>query len=190
MNVILMGFRCTGKSTAGRRLAEELGAPFFDTDELIEQRTGRLIAGIVREQGWPAFRAAERDVVRELAGTDRGVISLGGGTVCDPENVADLKTNGVFVWLSARSEAIVSRMVRDEDRGTERPSLTGEPLVKEMQAVMDEREPLYRQLADIVVDTTGISVEGVVTAIRAALRERSRETERTGAAPGNHSREV
>ena len=186
MNVILMGFRCTGKSTAGRRLAEELGAPFFDTDELIEQRTGRLIARIVREQGWPAFRAAERDVIRELAGTDRGVISLGGGTVCDPDNVADLKAHGVFVWLSARPEAIVGRMVRDEDRGTERPSLTGEPLIKEMQTVMDEREPLYRQLADIVIDTTGIPVEGVVEAIRTALRERFAETERTGDGPGEN----
>lgn len=176
MNVILMGFRCTGKSSAGRCLADELGAPFFDTDEMIELRTGRPISRIVAENGWPAFRAAEREVVRELAGTDGGVISLGGGTVCAPENVADLKARGFFIWLSASPEAIAGRMVRDKERGAERPSLTGEPSVQEMQAVMDEREPLYRQLADAVVDTTGIPVAAVVGAIRAALRERFPET--------------
>jgi len=84
MNIILMGFRCTGKTAAGRRLAESLGFSFTDTDELVERQTGRLIPRIVAEQGWPAFRAAERAAIRELAGADRSVIALGGGVVCDP----------------------------------------------------------------------------------------------------------
>jgi shikimate kinase len=173
MNIILMGFRCTGKTSAGRRLAEELGVPFTDTDELIERRTGRLIPRIVAEQGWPAFRALERDVIREFAGTDRGVIALGGGAVCDPENVEVLKTNGIFVLLFARPEAIAARMGKDAADGAERPSLTGAPSVDEIRAVMAEREPLYRRLADIVVDTTEIEAIRVVEAIRASLRERA-----------------
>jgi shikimate kinase len=183
VNIILMGFRCTGKSTAGRSLAEGLGVPFIDTDELIEQRTGRLISRIVAEKGWPAFRAEERAVIREFAGTDRGVIALGGGAVCDAENVETLRANGVFVLLSARPEAIASRMVRDERHGAERPSLTGTPSVNEIQAVMTEREPLYRRLADIVIDTSDIPVDQVVEGIRAGLRERFPEAEGSRADP-------
>ena len=173
MNIILMGLRCTGKSTVGRRLAEMLGVPFTDTDEMIEQRTGRLISRIVAEKGWPAFRAEEKAVIRELAGADRGVIALGGGVVCDAENVEVLKANGVFVWLSTRPEAIAARMAKDAAHGAERPSLTGAPSVNEIQAVMAEREPLYRRLADIVVDTTEIEADRVAEVIRAGLRERA-----------------
>jgi shikimate kinase len=186
MNIILMGFRCTGKTSAGRRLAESLGVPFTDTDELIERQTGRLISRIVAEHGWPAFRAAERAVIREFAGTDHGVIALGGGAVCDPENVEILKTNGVFVWLFARPEAIAARMTKDAADGTERPSLTGAPSADEIRAVMAEREPLYRRLADIVVDTTEIGTDRVAEAIRAGLRERHLDAEQTTVAPGKH----
>jgi shikimate kinase len=186
MNVILMGFRCTGKSTVGRRLAEMLGVPFTDTDELIERRTGRSISRIVAEQGWPAFRAEERAVIREFAGADHGVIALGGGAVCDAENVDVLKTKGVFVLLAARPEAIVARMARDEAHGAQRPSLTGAQSVAEVQTVMAEREPVYRRLADLVVDTTEIEADRVADAIRAGLRERAQGVERTTVAPGKN----
>jgi shikimate kinase len=173
MNIVLMGVRCTGKSTVGRCLAEKLGVPFTDTDELIEQRTGRLISRIVAEKGWPAFRAAEKAVIHELAAADNGVIALGGGAVCDADNVEALKAKGVFVWLSARPEEIASRMGKDAADGAERPSLTGAPSVDEIRAVMAEREPLYRRLADLVVDTTGIDAAGVAEKIRTGLRERA-----------------
>ncbi len=186
MNIILMGVRCTGKSTAGRLLAERLGVPFTDTDELIEQRTGRLISRIVAEKGWPAFRAEEKAAIRELTGTNRGVISLGGGVVCDTENVELLKANGVFVWLFARPEAIAARMGKDAADGAERPSLTGAPSVDEIRAVMAEREPLYRSLADLVVDTTEIDADRVAEAIRDSLRERFPEAGRSMANPGGN----
>lgn len=186
MNIILMGLRCTGKTSTGRRLAEMLGAPFTDTDELIERRTGRLISRIVAEKGWPAFRAEEKAVIRELAGAGRSVIALGGGAVCDAENVEVLKTNGVFVLLSARPEAIAARMAGDEKRGAERPSLTGAPSVTEIQAVMAEREPLYRRLADIVIDTTKITADQVAEAIRAGLRERAKGVELTTVVSRKH----
>ncbi len=178
MNIILMGARCTGKSTVGRCLAERLGVPFTDTDERIEQRTGRLISRIVAEKGWPAFREEERAVIRELAGADRGVIALGGGVVCDADNVEVLKAKGVFVWLSARPEEIASRMGKDAADGTERPSLTGAPSVEEIRAVMAEREPLYRRLADIAVDTTQLDAAGVAEAILAGLGERENPAQR------------
>jgi shikimate kinase len=178
MNIILMGYRCTGKTSAGHHLAEQMGIPFTDTDELVERRTGRLIPRIVAEQGWSAFRAAETAVIRELAGADRSVIALGGGAVLDPGNVETLKANGLFVWLFADPEAIAARMVKDAAHGAERPSLTGEPSVGEMKAIMKEREPLYRRLADIIVDTTKIEADRVAEAIRAGLREWLPEAER------------
>jgi shikimate kinase len=171
MNIILMGYRCTGKTSAGRSLAGLLDVPFFDTDKMVERQTGRTIPRIVAEEGWSAFREAETAVIRELAGIDRTVIALGGGVVCDADNVEVLKAKGVFVWLSARPEEIASRMGKDAADGAERPSLTGAPSVDEIRAVMAEREPLYRRIADLVVDTTGIEAAGVAEVIRTGLRE-------------------
>ena len=186
MNFILMGYRCTGKTSTGRILAGLLGVPFRDTDEMIGQRTGRTIPEIVAEGGWSAFRAAEAAVIREVTGIDRGVIALGGGAVLDSRNVELLKANGFFIWLFADVATLAARMKRDAASGTERPSLTGEPSVGEMHAVMAEREPLYRRLADLVVDTTEIDAERAAAAILAGLRERLPEAERTTADPGKN----
>jgi shikimate kinase len=186
MNIILMGYRCTGKTSAGRSLAGLLGVPFRDTDEMVERRTGLTIPRIVAEGGWSAFRAAEAAVIRQLAGTDRSVIALGGGAVLDTRNVEHLQANGYFVWLSADAETIAARMERDAASGSERPSLTGESSLGEMRAVMAEREPLYRRLADLVVDTAGIETEHVAEAIRAGLRERLPEAEGLTASLGKN----
>jgi len=172
MNIILMGYRCTGKTSAGRSLAGLLGVPFCDTDEMVERQTGHTIPRIVAEGGWSAFREAETAVIRELAGIDRSVIALGGGAVLDARNVERLKANGFFVWLFADAATIAARMEIDAANGSERPSLTGEPSACEMKAIMAEREPLYRRLADLVVDTTAIEAARVAEAIRSGLRER------------------
>ena len=170
MNIVLMGYRCTGKTVAGRRLAERLGRPFYDTDQLVERQARRTISQIVAEQGWQAFREAETAVIRDLSGADHSVIALGGGAVLDIRNVESLKKNGLFVWLFAAAETIAARMERDAAGGAKRPSLTGEPSVSETHAIMAEREPLYRSLADLVVDTTRIEEEHVVEAILTGLR--------------------
>jgi len=177
MNVILMGYRCTGKTTTGRRLAERMGRPFYDTDELIERQARRAIFRIVAERGWQAFREAEAAVIRDLAGTDRSIIALGGGAVLDARNVEILKRNGFFVWLDAAAETIAGRMEKDAAGGAERPSLSGKSGPEETRAVMAEREPLYRSLADLVVDTTRIEADGAVEAVLAGLRERTRAGE-------------
>ena len=115
MNIILMGYRCTGKTSAGRRLAERLGQPFYDTDALVEGQMQRTIPQIVAERGWQAFREAETAVIRDLSATDHSVIALGGGAVLDVRNVESLKRNGFFVWLSAEAETIAARMEKDAD---------------------------------------------------------------------------
>jgi shikimate kinase len=171
MNIILMGYRCTGKTSAGRRLAERMGLSFYDTDELVERQTQRTISQIVAEQGWSSFRGAETAVIRELSGADHSVIALGGGAVLDVRNVESLKRNGFFVWLCAALETIAARMEKDTAGGAERPSLTDETSVSEMNVILAKREPLYRRLADLIVDTTRIETDRVVEAILKGLRE-------------------
>ena len=172
MNIILMGYRCSGKTSAGKRLAERLGFSFYDTDEMVERQMGLQIRRIVAEQGWDAFRQAERAVIRELSGADRGVIALGGGAVLDSRNVENLKGNGFFVWLIAAAKTIAARMGNDEASGSERPSLTQASSIGEIDQVLAEREPLYRCLANLVVDTTEIEADRVAEAICAGLRKR------------------
>ncbi|MBU0652581.1 MAG: shikimate kinase [Proteobacteria bacterium] len=177
MNIILMGYRCTGKTVTGRYLAARLGLPYYDTDELIARQAGRTVEAIVAEQGWPAFREAERAVIAVLSRTDRGVIALGGGAVLDAQNVENLRGNGLFVWLVADAEIIADRMGNDPASGPQRPSLTGRPSIMEVKEILAEREPLYRRLAALAVDTTENGVEAVAEEICAGLREKVPQAE-------------
>lgn len=170
MNIILIGYRCTGKTQTGRLLAKRLGHEFYDTDEMIVRRTGRGVEAIVADGGWPAFREVERTVIAGLSQTDRSVISLGGGAVLDPENVERLKKNGLFVWLNADAATIAERMASDPVSAAQRPSLTGSSGIAEIEKLLEEREPLYRGLAVITVDTTMGGIEKVAEAICAGLR--------------------
>ncbi len=171
MNLILIGARCTGKTSAGRRLAERLGLPFFDTDEAIVRESGNSVEKIVAGEGWPAFRERERVIVQELSGMDRSVIALGGGAVLDPGNVEALKRNGLFVRLVADAETIRRRMEKDESDGTGRPSLSGQPAASEVQQILAEREPLYRRIADLAVDTSNRTAEEVAAEILEAMEK-------------------
>lgn len=172
MNIVLTGYRCTGKTSVGRRLALRTGFAFYDTDALVERETRRTIPQIVAAQGWPAFRAAETAVILGLSGVDEGVIALGGGAVLDARNVESLKGNGLFVWLFAAPETIAARLEKDALGGVERPALTNATGLGELHRIMAEREPLYRRLADLAVDTTRIGTDRVVEEILGGLRER------------------
>ncbi len=110
-NVVLTGYRCTGKTSVGRGLAARLRRPFFDTDDLVRERTGMSVRRIVAEQGWASFRAVEKAAIADLASVQGAVVALGGGAVLDPENVAAVKANGRVVWLVADAQTIVARMV-------------------------------------------------------------------------------
>lgn len=165
MNIVLTGYRCTGKTSTGRRLSARLGRPLFDTDELILHRTGRTVEQIVADGGWPAFRDAERAVIRNLSLLDGGVIATGGGALLDPRNVEYLRENGLFVWLTADAATIAGRLAKDQADGNRRPSLSGKPVVKEVQEVLTQREPIYRGIADLSIDTASRGVEEVATVI-------------------------
>lgn len=171
MNVVLTGYRCTGKTSVGRLLAEMGGRPFLDTDELVCRRAGKTIAEIVSARGWEAFREEERSVIAEVSRLDGVVIATGGGVVLDPENIRNLKRNGRIVWLFTSAETIVERMAKDAASRENRPPLSGGAPGDEVHETLAQREEMYRQSADIVVDTDALGEREAAGAISRAMAE-------------------
>jgi shikimate kinase len=166
MNVVLIGYRGTGKSTVGKTVAARLGRTVVSTDDEIVKRTGRTIPEIVAQHGWDYFRNIESEICRELADRDGLVIDTGGGAILRPENVAALKKTGTLFWLTASVATIAQRIGRD----TQRPSLTGtKSFVDEIEQVLRERTPKYQAAADHAVSTDGRSVAEIVDEIIARL---------------------
>ncbi len=162
---MLIGYRACGKTSAGRVLAEKMRRPFLDTDALVQERTGKSIRELVAGGGWPAFRSAERVCIREIARRNGLVISLGGGAVLDRRNVADLKRRGVFFWLTADAATIRKRLEQAPESKDQRPSLSGGDAGAEIESLLREREPVYRGVADGVVDTSRLTVAEVAKEI-------------------------
>ncbi|HSB45884.1 MAG TPA: shikimate kinase [Nitrospira sp.] len=166
MNIVLIGYRGTGKSTVGKLLAARLSRELVSTDKEIIKRAGRSIPEIVAEHGWEYFRDLESDVCRDLAGRDNLVIDTGGGAILRQQNVDVLKRNGALVWLTASVETIASRIGGD----TQRPSLTGKKsFVDEIQDVLQERTPKYQEAADHILPTDGRSVNQLLESLLGLL---------------------
>lgn len=155
-NLTLVGFMGTGKSSVGRIVAEHLGFVFFDTDQAIEERTGKSINQIFAELGEPAFRDLERRLVAELATRRRLVISTGGGLAANAENLASLKSHSLVVCLWASPEVIYER-VRNQSH---RPLLLALDPLARIRDLLSKREPFYKQ-ADVLVNTELRSVKEV-----------------------------
>jgi shikimate kinase len=152
MNLVLIGYRGTGKSTVAGLLAGRLGMEVISLDREIVRTAGRSIPEIVAEHGWPYFRDLESAVVEGVAARDRLIIDAGGGVILRPENVENLKRRGTLVWLRASISAIVARI----EGGADRPALTaGKSFTEEVEDVLRERTPLYTAAADHCVDTDG-----------------------------------
>ena len=165
MSIILIGYRCTGKTSVGRIISERLRLPFYDTDELISKKTGRTVREIVEEKGWGFFRGMEKEIIRSLTST-RGVIAPGGGAVMDEENAGRMKASGLIIWLKAEPDAILERLKRDEATSCQRPPLSGDlDAEEEILKMLKERNPVYERLANIIVDTTKLSMEDAAARI-------------------------
>ncbi len=167
MNIILFGLRCVGKTTVGIRLSDITDRIFFDTDSIIEKRESKNISEIISEKGWDYFRTREKEVIRNVSKENNAVISLGGGALMDKENVDSLK-DSLFILLKADIQIMRSRMERD----TPRPSLTNESAQNEIEVIMAERVPVYEEIADIIIDTGGLSVYEVCDKILLELEKR------------------
>ena len=166
MNIVLIGYRGTGKSTVGRLLAARLGRTLVSTDAEIVARAKRAIPEIVAQEGWDYFRDLESDICRELAGRDQLVIDTGGGAILRPQNVEALKKSGRLFWLTASVETIATRIGGD----TQRPSLTGtRSFVDEIADVLRERTPKYQAAADHIVATDDRSIDQLIETLLALV---------------------
>ena len=148
-NLILVGPMGAGKSTIGRLLAKELKLQFKDTDKEIEQRTGADIPWIFDVEGEQGFREREQSMVVELCELDGVVIATGGGVVLRPENRQALRDGGRVVYLHASVEQQLERTSRDRNR----PLLRNAEPGKVLRNLMEIRDPLYREIADIIIET-------------------------------------
>ncbi|HYM88941.1 MAG TPA: shikimate kinase [Nitrospiraceae bacterium] len=159
MNIVLIGYRGTGKSTVGKLLAARLGRELVSTDAEIVKRAQHPIPEIVAQQGWDYFRDLESDTCRELASRDQLVIDTGGGAILRAQNVEVLKKDGILFWLTASVETIAKRIGGDNQR----PSLTGtKSFIDEIQDMLRERTPKYRAAADHIIMTDDRSIDQLV----------------------------
>jgi len=158
MNVVLIGYRATGKSTVGKHLALKMNVRFFDTDALVEKKAGMPIADIIANHGWDFFREREKEAVRELEEQTGAVISTGGGVVLDQENVDLLKKNGFLIWLNAPLNDIITRLNTKRPGAVIRPQFTDWDIVEETIKTVNERYPLYEKAADYTVETTNKNI--------------------------------
>lgn len=168
-NLVLIGYRATGKSAVGARLARILGRRFVDLDQVLVQEAGRSIAEIVAQGGWEEFRRREKELVARYATPQGLVLATGGGVVLDFDNVQTLRKNGLIIWLTADAATIKARLAADQTQADYRPSLTGADPLKEVAEVLKSRQHLYLAAAQLIVDTAGQTIGQVVDQILAAL---------------------
>ena len=173
MNLVLIGYRCAGKTTVGKRVASQLRTRFVDTDSLIEQRHG-TIREIVETQGWPYFRFLEKKIIHEISVDCDLVIAPGGGFILDQDNVIALKRTGFVIWLKADLKVLHVRMVNDPRTLVQRPSLIGKGILEEIEEVMTVRAPFYDMASDVQLDTSAMDVETVTKRVLSIFEERKR----------------
>ena len=163
-NVVLIGFMGTGKTTIGKIASERLGLEFVDTDDLIVERAGEPIPKIFERLGEDGFRELETEVLSGLSGKGGRIIATGGGIVTRPENIELLWGLGFVVWLSATVETIFERVSRNRDR----PLLYTDDPLQTITDMLAEREPLYRDAADLTVETDDFHAEEITHGIAAS----------------------
>ncbi|MBW2650725.1 MAG: shikimate kinase [Deltaproteobacteria bacterium] len=169
-NIILIGYRCTGKTSVGEKLSERLGLPFFDTDDLIIEQAGMSISKIVEEGGWEMFRKKEKETIKGLSSMDKSIIATGGGAFENQETGEALKKNGLFIWLTADVKTITERMLSDQNSPGRRPSLSHDDLETETTMILKRREPTYRELADFTIDTSEKNIDSITDEICEYIR--------------------
>ncbi|WP_348695140.1 bifunctional shikimate kinase/3-dehydroquinate synthase AroKB [Duganella fentianensis] len=170
-NVFLVGLMGAGKTTIGRILARKLGLRFIDSDHEIEARTGATIPWIFEIEGEASFRRREAEVIRELTGQQDIVLATGGGAILNPESRAYLQERGTVIYLRASVNSILQRTAHDKNR----PLLQTADPRKKLEELMAVRDPLYTEVAHMVIDTGRPNVQSMVSTILNQLETRACE---------------
>ncbi|MDE2309399.1 MAG: shikimate kinase [Betaproteobacteria bacterium] len=165
-NIFLVGMMGAGKTTVGKLLAQHSGKIFFDSDEEIQQRTGVTIPHIFDVEGEAGFRQREVNVIQELVKLDNIVLATGGGVVLNEQNRDALRRNGTVVYLRSTVQDLWQRTRHDRNR----PLLqTADPRAK-LKILYEQRDPLYAQVADLVIPTGKQSVHSLVLQLEQELK--------------------
>ena len=181
-NIFLVGLMGAGKSTIGRHLAKSLGLEFVDSDHEIERRTGASIPLIFDVEGENGFRQREKKIIDELTQREGIVLATGGGVVLDQDNRNWLRERGRVIYLFATVEQLLARTAKDRNR----PLLqTPDPRAR-LQELLNTRDALYREVADMVVDTGGRTARSAEREILAKIRPGGRGKRRTKSVVGNN----
>jgi len=156
----------TGKTTVGRQLSRKLKMDFYDSDRVIEQRTGADIPLIFEKEGEAGFRKRESDIIDELTQKKNIILATGGGAILDTKNRNHLITRGTVFYLKSNIKTLIERTSKDKNR----PLLhADEPVEMILQRLLDERAPLYEETADYTIETANNSIHSVIQAIIKSL---------------------
>ena len=147
-----------GKSTIGRILARQLGMDFHDSDHEIENRTGVDIPLIFEIEGEKGFRKREKKVIEDLTSLSNIVLAAGGGAILEKANRKYLTENGLVIYLRASADKLLKRTGKDNNR----PLLQTEDPLSRIKNLLEEREPLYREVADFIIDTEGLTLTQII----------------------------
>ncbi len=164
-NIFLVGLMGAGKTTVGKVIAKNLGKTFYDTDQVIEQRTGVKIPTIFELEGESGFRKRETAMLEELSEQQNIVLATGGGAIVAPENRAILKQHGYVIYLRANVNELYLRTRNDKNR----PLLQNVDVKAKLEQLFHARNPLYTETADLIVDTGHQPVTVIIQKIEAAL---------------------
>jgi len=165
MNIYLVGFMGTGKTSVGRLLAKQTGWNFVDLDELIELKEQRRIVDIFAKEGEPYFRKIEKKILKEVSTQKKFVVACGGGVVLDKDNIKLMKKTGILVTLSATSQVILKRV----SASLRRPLLNVKDQRKRIELLLKMRQPYYMQ-ANKVIDTSSLTIKQVAVKIYKILK--------------------
>ena len=166
-NLILIGLMGAGKTTLGRQLASELQLDFYDSDQLICERTGVSIPTIFELEGEEGFRHREKTVINELVQLNNIIIATGGGTVLNAENRYKLQKNGHVIYLHAHPQILLSRIQNDRNR----PLLQVEDPLLKLQQLYVQRDPIYRETAHLIIEANDSCTTQTITRLFALLHQ-------------------
>jgi len=166
-NIFLVGLMGAGKSTVGKLLAKTLSKTFYDSDHEIERRTGVNIPLIFELEGEAGFRKREAHAIAELANLSNCVLATGGGAILLQENRQVLATHGTVIYLRASVDELWHRTRGDRNR----PLLQTDNPRERLQTLYTQRDPLYMEIADFVIDTGGQPVSAIVSQIEHCLKD-------------------
>jgi shikimate kinase len=164
-HLYLTGYRGSGKSSVGRLLARQLGRRWIDSDDLIESQAGTSIRELFAASGETAFRDLEEAAIADIADRPPAVVSLGGGAILRQANRRRIAESGVCIWLCVDAPTVMRRLAHDQTTTARRPALTDLPQRQEIEKLLADRRPLYEQVAQYRVETSGQRLEQIVRRI-------------------------